>query len=219
MGYTHYFAYDPNAEEFISAWPQIIEDARLIAEHVQSELHVRLTGGLGEGEAEFSERWIWLNGPTAGDLGHETLLIDSTPWKSWDEQAELGHARWAHEQHVEFAERGLIAAFCKTARKPYDIAVTSILLRAARLAPRSFVIASDGDWQHEWQHGANHWEEHCPCEVSPTELVARLFAQLESPEENPLVTNVWDGPQRAQRRGTARQRNVDSAAKEVPHVR
>jgi hypothetical protein len=29
MGYTHYFAYDPNAESFVSAWPRMVSDAVL----------------------------------------------------------------------------------------------------------------------------------------------------------------------------------------------
>lgn len=194
MGYTHYFSYEPRADSFIAAWPQIVDDARLIAEHVQSELGVRLAGGLGTGEPELDRRHIWLNGPDRGDLGHETLLIDPEPWVSWDEQAAHGHADWAAREREQFETRGFYVSFCKTARKPYDIAVTSILLRARHLASGSFVIGSDGDWDLEWQHGADHWSPGCARSVSPVAVVKTLFEQDESPERSRLVANVWEGP-------------------------
>ncbi len=157
MGYTHYFAYDPDAESFITAWPQMVDDARAIGVHVQETLGVRLAGGMGEGRPEFTERWIWFNGPSRRDLGHETLLIDPQPWRVWEEAAADGQQHWAKEEHKRLRERGFVWAFCKTARKPYDIAVTSVLLRCRHLAPDSFVIDSDGQWEREWHHGAMYW--------------------------------------------------------------
>jgi hypothetical protein len=161
MGYTHYFAYDPNAESFVKSWPQIVTDAHAIGAYVQQKLGIRLADGMGDGHPEFTERWIYLNGPSRRDLGHETFLIDPTPWKVWDEQAALGHRRWADHERQQFEERGFLWAFCKTARKPYDIAVTSILLRCRHLAPDAFVIGSDGHWEREWQHGAMYWGPGC----------------------------------------------------------
>lgn len=40
--------------------------------------------------------------------------------------------------------------FCKTARRPYDLVVTAILLRAVLTVP-GFRIQSDGDWLEDWQ--------------------------------------------------------------------
>jgi hypothetical protein len=62
MGYTHYFAYDPNAEAFTDAWPQMVDDARAITSYVQKDLGIRLAGGDGTGKPELTERWICLNG-------------------------------------------------------------------------------------------------------------------------------------------------------------
>ncbi|OAL02070.1 hypothetical protein IQ06DRAFT_368552 [Phaeosphaeriaceae sp. SRC1lsM3a] len=42
--------------------------------------------------------------------------------------------------------------FCKTARRPYDVVVTAILLRAAQLAGDAFSVGSDGFWD-EWKAG------------------------------------------------------------------
>jgi hypothetical protein len=204
MGYTHYFAYDPNAESFITAWPQMVDDARTIGAHVQKALGIRLAGGMGEGQPEFTERWIWLNGPSRRDLGHETLLLDAQPWKAWDEAAADGHQRWAEEEHQRLDERGFVWAFCKTARKPYDIAVTSILLRCRHLAADSFAIGSDGQWELEWLHGAMYWGPGCEAGPAPVEVVRTLFGQAEAIEDGPLVATT-EGPESARRHRTSGQ--------------
>ena len=41
--------------------------------------------------------------------------------------------------------------FCKTARKPYDLAVCLVLLAMKRHAPKSVKVSSDGDWDGEWK--------------------------------------------------------------------
>ena len=201
--YTHYFAYDPNAESFAHAWPQMVDDARTIAEHVQNELGVVIAGGDGTGEPEFSERWIRLNGTARGHLAHETLLIDMQPWRTWDENAELGYHDWARMEWTGFREQGFAWAFCKTVRNPYDIAVTSILLRCTHLALDAFVIGSDGDWEHEWQHGAAYWGAGCKTGPAPVEIVRRLFAQTETPGRSRL-SNTGRGP-RSAREGRERE--------------
>jgi hypothetical protein len=40
--------------------------------------------------------------------------------------------------------------FCKTARKPYDLAVCLVLLSLAQHASKSVELGSDGDWNGEW---------------------------------------------------------------------
>lgn len=192
MGYSHYFAYDPTAASFLDAWPRMVCDARLIAAHVQSVLGIHLAGGAGEGQPEITERRIWLNGPSAADLAHGTLLIDPAPCRTWEGQGVLGQSDRADRERELFASRGLIAGFCKTARKPYDLAVASILLRCRHLAPDAFVVASDGDWRQDWYRCApdagRGWRP------APVEVVAALFAQLETAGESRLLGEVWDGP-------------------------
>jgi hypothetical protein len=203
MGYTHYFSYDPNAESFITSWTKMVDDARAIAEHIQKKLGIQLTSAIGEDAPELTEALIGLNGPVLGDLWYESLIIDPAPWKIWDEEAARGNTHWAEGERREFEERGrAVAAFCKTARKPYDIAVTSILLRCRHLAPDAFVIGSDGDWENEWQHGAMYWQKGCEIGVSPVELVKTLFGQEESIGATRLLTmgEVESGPPSARAR-------------------
>jgi hypothetical protein len=88
----------------------MVDDVRVIAAHVQGTLGIRLTGGLGEGHPEFTERWINFNGPSKRDLGHETFVLDSQPWTSWDEAAAYGHRRWAEAEHRQLRERGFVWA-------------------------------------------------------------------------------------------------------------
>ncbi|HEX4188594.1 MAG TPA: hypothetical protein VHY83_11905 [Solirubrobacteraceae bacterium] len=193
MGYTHYYAYDPDAGSFIDAWPRMVADARLIAGYVGKTLGLRLANGAGTGDPELSERRIWLNGPSAGDLGHETFRIDATPWRAGDERPAVRNEPSATRESGWVTERGFIAGFCKTARKPYDIAVTSILLRCRHLAPEAFVIASDGDWQHDWCHGATHRTASCDTDLAPVRLLGTLFAQVEAPGVSRLAPAVWHG--------------------------
>jgi hypothetical protein len=171
VGYTHYFAYDPSAESFIAAWPQIFTDAWLIASYVQGALGTRLAGGDGQGQPEITQHRIRLNGPAVGGLDHETFLIAPT-------------------LRADFEERGFLVGFCKTARKPYDIAVTSILLRCQRLAPAAFVIASDGDWQRDWCHGGPVAPGRKQA-ATPVSIVEVLFAQVETTDNSRLVPSVW----------------------------
>jgi len=65
------------------------------------------------------------------EKGHETFMVTR----------ELG----GHK-----TESGELFDFCKTARKPYDMAVMLVLLSMRRHAPDSVRISSDGDWDDEW---------------------------------------------------------------------
>lgn len=49
--------------------------------------------------------------------------------------------------------------FCKTARKPYDLAVGLSLLAAHKHAPNTIKISSDGDWDEEWVYIRRAYEE------------------------------------------------------------
>lgn len=49
--------------------------------------------------------------------------------------------------------------FCKTARKPYDLAVCLVMLSMKRHAPRSVRIATDGEWDGEWTEARRVYKE------------------------------------------------------------
>lgn len=57
--------------------------------------------------------------------------------------------------------------FCKTARKPYDLAVTLVLLAAHEVASGALDIGSDGDWDENESYGGG-W-------VVPRQVYKDLF--------------------------------------------
>jgi hypothetical protein len=89
------------------------------------------------------------------DEGHETFLVTR-------EMPEIpGYDPGAKESFD----------FCKTARKPYDLAVCLALLSMKRHAPKSVKVSSDGDWDGEWTEARNVYrrlfgvEVDCPFET------------------------------------------------------
>ncbi|KAE8344839.1 hypothetical protein BDV24DRAFT_126483 [Aspergillus arachidicola] len=59
-------------------------------------------------------------------------------------------------------------SFCKTGRRPYDLVVSTILLRAYVLAPSSFELSSDGNWDNDWVEARDLYhciwpKENIPC--------------------------------------------------------
>ncbi|WP_052412521.1 hypothetical protein [Streptomyces mutabilis] len=135
MGHTNYFAYTPKAENFRSIWLQLRLDAAAILDLVEQTQGIALAGGAGTGTPRIDEDAIVFNGLMAADEHYETFAIELEP-------------RFEDE-------RGFTYSFCKTGGvrpKPYDMAVTAVMLRAHALAPDCFAIDSDGDWDEEWVH-------------------------------------------------------------------
>ncbi|CAI7571440.1 unnamed protein product [Penicillium discolor] len=121
MGYTHYYAIlGWDTPEWQKAWTQLIQDVP----NIIKEARVPLSGPT-EDEDEItpvvmdSEKGINLNGVTRN--AHETFILCKP-------------GEWT---------------FCKTARKPYDVVVTSILLRIWMLAPKNLDLGSDGGYE-DW---------------------------------------------------------------------
>ena len=86
------------------------------------------------------------------DEGHETFLVTR----------EMPD--WSIDKSSSFD-------FCKTARKPYDLAVCLVLLSMSRHAPKSFKVSSDGDWDGDWTEARDVYsklfgvEVDCPFET------------------------------------------------------
>lgn len=101
---------------------------------------VRLAGPHGKGKPVLNEAEIALNGVAPDDWCESFMIFPGS---------------------VSFE-------FCKTASRPYDVVVTTILLRA-RLTIPGFKVGSDGYWS-EWQPARD--------------LYARLFG--DAPDDSPL---------------------------------
>ncbi len=146
MGYTHYWR---RSEDFTTEqWEKIcLETLDIIVRHCDrkfitlafeydspSEPQPTLFGGpkYGPRPPEVSPDLIRFHGWK--DEGHETFFLtrEKPENPSWDPTAKESFD------------------FCKTARKPYDLAVCLVLLSMSRHAPDSVKISSDGDWDAEW---------------------------------------------------------------------
>lgn len=138
MVYLHRFAFSPESDPFLAAWPKMVTDAQTICNVVRRS-GVELAGTVGNGDPIFGEHYIALNGPRYDPkLKGSALVIDRRPPDSFDPDFE------------SYLWKGFILGDCDTEAKPYDLAVTAILLRCAQLCPPSFVITSDGSWDTDW---------------------------------------------------------------------
>lgn len=137
MGYTHYFE-KPNKPLNSKAFGEFIETAQKIV-HACSP-----TGPIGGVYYEGEEVKI------AGPNGDKEPLFTGT------EIALNGEGENAHESlNIRNIEDGLgTFNFCKTARKPYDIVVTGILIALKKKFEFTVKINSDGDID-EWEPGLN----------------------------------------------------------------
>lgn len=96
------------------------------AKAIIAQTSVSITGPEGSGKPEFGEGRFGLNGDEAKEEDYESF---------------------------DFEAYGDGFAFCKTGEKPYDEAVTAILIRAKVHLGDAIEISSDGTWE-EWQAGA-----------------------------------------------------------------
>jgi len=147
MGYTHYFTWtqvpDPQQlQACMEAMVPVISDQREV-----------LAGPKGISEPEI-EGVICFNGQrvSENDLGNSH--------EAFDFPGDLAGERRLDVNDTDPIRRRVAAClagfnFCKTARKPYDGAVTACLLIARDFFSREVLtIGSDGDWPQEWFHGA-----------------------------------------------------------------
>jgi hypothetical protein len=158
MVYQHYFSYQ--SEQVREVWPQMLADAAAILGAVRRH-GIRLAGPLGFGGPVTEGEVIAFNGLGCG--GGEALLLSLDP----------SLQTLSPETSAPFT-RG----FCKTRGRPYDLAVTAVLLRAWALAPEHVAIGSDGTWHEGW--------------LPARRLVAELFGV--DPHVDPLVWPATAGP-------------------------
>lgn len=134
MGYTHYWTQTKNHTR--AEWTQICEDIGAILKDVQHVQGIPLAFECDEPlkAVEIGPEVIRFNG--LGEDGHETFYItrNRKPLEEWQTKDQLG---WD---------------FCKTARKPYDLAVTACLAYLAAMESKPWRVSSDGDGR-DWIDG------------------------------------------------------------------
>ena len=139
MGYTHYWSLKDSTISQKN-FDKVLKDVKKIEnalEHTEEKLFDGVGRKLGvcytgsESNGKFEADGFLFNGNSAEGEDHETMSL------------HVGENDWS---------------FCKTARKPYDIAVCMVLL-SLKYHVRSTNVSSDGDGsQDEWGQAFDLWK-------------------------------------------------------------
>jgi hypothetical protein len=151
MGYTHYFKQVKEIDD--DKWDNICKDAKQIVKYCdENGIELVSNDSRVKGLVQRSKGFINLNG--VGQNSHETFYIQKELMKEFN--------------------------FCKTAHKPYDLAVTAILLIIEHHVPGNFKIGSDGDVS-EWEPAATlNFNLFKYGFIIPPEIVGNDSTQLEA---------------------------------------
>lgn len=139
MGYTHYYYQKKNIPQ--KKWEQIAIDTMKVVEFCEdSGIELRYECDVDKAP-EISDDMIRFNGD--GNEGHETFIIfkKKPSSESWQKNSDK------------------YFYFCKTAHKPYDIAVGLVLLVVNKHTKGVLEISSDGDWESEWNDIRNSYKK------------------------------------------------------------
>ena len=167
MGYTHYWRREKDIAP--GTYLKIVMDFQKLLPVFEAN-GVKLKGGDGNGEPEFSEQGVFFNGDQ--HCGHEQhdlgiiwpakqasgVSVQPVVAGSWFAGAEIekrscdgdcSHETFDFPLRMEppewqEPENGKWFEFCKTAFKPYDWAVTAFLVIAKHYLGDKIVISSDG---------------------------------------------------------------------------
>ena len=121
MGYTHYWKFNSNPKDIKDGDKKFKKSVALLKKCLKN-ISVELAGSNGTGKPIFTNTMVCFNG--LDEDSHETcyLALDNSDF--------------------EFD-------FCKTARKPYDVAVCLTLLCFKKFFEDDFKYSSDGDLDDE----------------------------------------------------------------------
>jgi hypothetical protein len=144
MGYTHYWGFKDETlkqEDF----DKIVKDVKVIEKYFkENDIVSRNAGGYHKDNfAKLDKNSVSYRGWIVGKEIEEIEAISV----NGDKEKELDH----ENLYIQVGENTW--TFCKTARKPYDLIVTLILL-SVKFHTRSTRVSSDGeneDWQHAFE--------------------------------------------------------------------
>jgi hypothetical protein len=167
MGYTHYWSASYGDPAYAAAWPAIIGDTRRIIEAVRARgIVIAGPDGYRRPIIDQDRMGVAFNGDATTDLDAESFEIE-VPAPSSPAQPQV--------------------QFCKTYGKPYDLAVTTVLLRCHLLVPGAFVIRSDGGWDTDWNR--NQLNAFGLVAPSARRLVTELFGPV--PGASPFTAGAF----------------------------
>jgi hypothetical protein len=131
-GYSNYWQ---QSEDFTSSeWSKIVRLAKSAIK--TAEKHgIVIRDGWGKGKPVVNNKEIFINGDAENDLDHETFYLTKE-----------------RDMKRKYSEPG--SGFTKTARKPYDAVVATILVGIKKIAPKKFSAKADGSLR---VGGINKW--------------------------------------------------------------
>ena len=129
MGYTHYWYRKPNLTR---GWNPFLEDCRKALVNLPKDIIIR--DEWGKGIPKMNKDIVAFNGDDETGASYETFYFP----KVMDTSNKMP------------PENGLYFQFTKTARKPYDLLVTSCLLIAKKHFKSRIKVSSDGD-KSDWK--------------------------------------------------------------------
>lgn len=141
MGYTHYLRRKPELPraEFRSA----VADCKVLLARLQAAgLRLAWEDDQPDKPPRLTLAGIRFNGtgPAEEDLGHETFLVDRVHRPYRDHTGKV---------YQTPDKNGRYFTFCKTARKPYDLAVCGCLVALSHHLDAAVEVGSDGDDDEE----------------------------------------------------------------------
>ena len=174
MGYTHYWY----RKEVIPTriFRSIVNDFKRLVPFM-AENRIKLAGGLGTGEPEINDKEIWFNGDEncghakndsisipwpsrgAGGIGDNQSAQDGSWFAGASLETRCCNGDCSYETFViprifpkdgyqSADDNGRLFACCKTAYRPYDIAVTAALIVAKHHLKDDLKVSSDGEDEH-----------------------------------------------------------------------
>lgn len=133
MSYTHYYEWDAPLKGVAEKFPLWSQEMALILDEVQRR--GILEWDTEDGNIVITEPdFVVINGPAKDDQGHEAFYLSTEIC-----QAPLNWQQFEHRP------------FCKTAGKPYDIAVVAALIQFNKHFPEAKIRSNGGT--REWQSG------------------------------------------------------------------
>ena len=124
-GYTNYWE---QSEDFTSSeWSKIVRLAKATIKKAEKQ-GIVIRDGWGKGKPVINNKEVYLNGDAENNLDHETFYITKKLKDDW--------------------------SFTKTAGKPYDAVVATILLGIKKISPSKFKPRADGSLR---VGGINKW--------------------------------------------------------------
>jgi hypothetical protein len=142
MGYTNYWYKLPEISQKV--WDEFIDDFGKIVPLFVRYLESNTTDGQ---QLVFDNNEIRFNG--IGENAHETFSME----RKVDTNGRF--TQYLNPESAVNAEEAPahVFDFCKTARKPYDIAVVCALIIAKHHFKDDIKVSSDGDIDGEWIEG------------------------------------------------------------------